>query len=868
MPFKLTTHFSPKGDQPQAIAELQAGLERNEAHQVLLGITGSGKTFTIANVIEKSQRPTLILAPNKTLAAQLYGEMKELFGENAVEYFVSYYDYYQPEAYIPSSDTYIDKDAIINDAIDRMRHSATHALLSRRDVIIVASVSCIYGIGSAESYYGLLIDLKVGEEFPRDRLLRMLVDVQYERNDVDFHRGTFRVRGDVVEVFPAYEQETAVRIEFFGDTVEAIKEVDPLRGRVKGSLERIAIYPSSHYVTPQEQMRRAITSIREELRDRLDFFDKEGRFLEKQRLEQRTLYDLEMMEQMGFCNGIENYSRHLSGRKAGDPPPTLIDYFPKDFLLILDESHQTVPQVGAMYRGDRARKETLVEYGFRLPSALDNRPLKFEEWQERAARCIYVSATPGEYELEKTKGVFVEQVIRPTGLMDPVTEVRPVSGQVDDLLKEIRDRAKKNERVLVTTLTKRMAEDLTDYYRELSVRVRYLHSDIDTLERIDILRDLRLGEFDVLVGINLLREGLDLPEVSLVAIFDADKEGFLRSPRSLIQTIGRAARNVNGRVIMYADHVTAAMKQAIEETARRRVLTEKYNTEHGIVPQTVIRAILNVNPAAGTTDYYDVPRCAAARGPPVENPKKRRSPIASSSFARQCSRPRKISNSKKLRACETNCAVSKPTAKPTGRTATPLPHRPTATTRTHRSASAVPLPHAKQKQTRRRPTKIGKRRNAALRNGSLNRSGGATRYGCGDGFGGGDRHGDGDRDGDPPRSATMHRVKSASGSAEKSLPKICPTCGERFGMDALFCPNDGSPLAIGQPGDFGPQPQQPDPYLGRELSGHIEVRQLVGVGAMGRVYRAFQKGIDRDVAVKNSPSRALGESAARHALSP
>jgi len=608
MPFKLTTQFTPKGDQPQAIAELMQGVERGERDQVLLGITGSGKTFTIANVIEKSQRPTLILAPNKTLAAQLYGEMKELFGENAVEYFVSYYDYYQPEAYIPSSDTYIDKDAIINDAIDRMRHAATHALLSRRDVIIVASVSCIYGIGSAESYYGLLIDLKVGEEFPRDRLLRMLVDVQYERNDVDFHRGTFRVRGDVVEVFPAYEQEVAVRIEFFGDTVEAIKEVDPLRGRVKGSLERIAIYPSSHYVTPQEQMRRAIGTIREELRERLDFFDKEGRFLEKQRLEQRTLYDLEMMEQMGFCNGIENYSRHLSGRKAGDPPPTLLDYFPKDFLCVVDESHQTVPQLSAMYRGDRARKETLVEYGFRLPSALDNRPLKFEEWQERVKQVIHVSATPGEYELERTKGVFVEQVIRPTGLMDPVTEVRPVSGQVDDLLKEIRDRAKKNERVLVTTLTKRMAEDLTDYYRELSVRVRYLHSDIDTLERIDILRDLRLGEFDVLVGINLLREGLDLPEVSLVAIFDADKEGFLRSPRSLIQTIGRAARNVNGRVIMYADHVTAAMKQAIEETSRRRTLQEKYNTEHGIVPQTVIRAILNVNPAAGTTDYYDVPR--------------------------------------------------------------------------------------------------------------------------------------------------------------------------------------------------------------------------------------------------------------------
>ncbi|MBX3233099.1 MAG: excinuclease ABC subunit UvrB [Labilithrix sp.] len=615
-PFKLSSNFEPRGDQPQAIKELMAGLGKGEQHQVLLGITGSGKTFTMANVIQQYGRPTLILAPNKTLAAQLYGEMKELFPENAVEYFVSYYDYYQPEAYVPSSDTYIDKDAIINDQIDRMRHSATRALLSRQDVIIVASVSCIYGIGSAESYHGLLIDLKVGEEFRRDNFLRMLVDIQYERNDVDFHRGTFRVRGDVVEVFPAYEHETAVRVEFFGDTVEAIREVDPLRGKVKGSLERYAIFPGSHYVTPQEQMRRAISQIRDELLERLDFFDKEGRFLEKQRLEQRTLYDIEMMEQMGFCNGIENYSRHLSNRKAGDPPPTLIDYFPKDFLLVLDESHQTVPQVGAMYRGDRARKETLVEYGFRLPSALDNRPLKFEEFETHVHRCVYVSATPGEYELQKAQGSFIEQVIRPTGLMDPVVEVRPVSGQVDDLLTEIRDRATKNERVLCTTLTKRMAEDLTDYYRELGVRIRYLHSDVDTLERIDILRDLRLGEFDVLVGINLLREGLDLPEVSLVAIFDSDKEGFLRSPRSLIQTIGRAARNVNGRVIMYADSITSAMKGAIEETNRRRALQEAFNKEHGIVPQTVIRAVMNINPAAGTMDYIDIPKTpkAGAKG--------------------------------------------------------------------------------------------------------------------------------------------------------------------------------------------------------------------------------------------------------------
>ena len=607
-PFKLVTQFEPKGDQPEAIRQLMKGLEQGEQHQVLLGITGSGKTFTIGNVIAQLGKPTLIMAPNKTLAAQLYGEMKELFPENAVEYFVSYYDYYQPEAYVPSSDTYIDKDAIINDQIDRMRHSATRALLSRRDVIIIASVSCIYGIGSAESYSGLLIDLKVGEEFRRDNLLRMLVDIQYERNDVDFHRGTFRVRGDVVEVFPAYESETAVRIEFFGDTVEAIREVDPIRGKAKGSMDRYAIFPGSHYVTPQEQMRRAISQIRDELRDRLDFLDKSVRFVEKQRLEQRTLYDIEMMEQMGFCNGIENYSRHLSNRKPGEAPPTLIDYFPKDFLLILDESHQTVPQIGSMYKGDRARKETLVEYGFRLPSALDNRPLQFEEFETHIKQCIHVSATPGDYELKKANGTFVEQVIRPTGLTDPQVEVRPVSGQVDDLLVEIRDRASKNERVLCTTLTKRMAEDLTDYYRELGVRIRYLHSDIDTLERIDILRDLRLGEFDVLVGINLLREGLDLPEVSLVAIFDADKEGFLRSPRSLIQTMGRAARNLNGRVIMYADNITSAMKGAMEETDRRRIIQEAYNKEHGIVPATVVRAVMNINPASGTTDYFEIPK--------------------------------------------------------------------------------------------------------------------------------------------------------------------------------------------------------------------------------------------------------------------
>jgi excinuclease ABC subunit B len=608
--FRLRTSFEPKGDQPRAIEQLVRGLGQGEKHQVLLGITGSGKTFTIANVIQQSGKPTLILAPNKTLAAQLYGEMRELFPENAVEYFVSYYDYYQPEAYIPSTDTFIDKDAIINDQIDRMRHSATVALLSRRDVIIVASVSCIYGIGSAESYHGLVIQLAVGEELRRDTLLRRLVDIQYQRNDVDFHRGTFRVRGDVVEIFPTYEQETAIRVEFFGDDIESIKEVDPLRGRVKQALERYAIYPGSHYVTPQALMRRAVASIREELRERLDFLDKEVRFLEKQRLEQRTLYDLEMMEQMGFCSGIENYSRHLSGRKAGEPPPTLLDYFPKDFLLVIDESHQTMPQLQAMYRGDRARKETLVEYGFRLPSALDNRPLKFEEFEDHVRQVIYVSATPGEYEIDRTQGVVVEQLIRPTGLTEPEVEVRAVSGQVDDLLGEIKERVTKNERVLVTTLTKRMAEDLTDFYRELGVRVRYLHSDIDTLERIDILRDLRLGEFDVLVGINLLREGLDLPEVSLVAIFDADKEGFLRSPRSLIQTMGRASRNLNGRVIMYADTVTAAMKHAIEETNRRRAVQCIYNEKHGIVPQTVVRAIMNINPASGTIDYLNIPKIA------------------------------------------------------------------------------------------------------------------------------------------------------------------------------------------------------------------------------------------------------------------
>jgi excinuclease ABC subunit B len=596
-PFKLKAPWAPAGDQPKAIKELIEGVKRGDEAQVLLGITGSGKTFSVANVIEEIAKPTLIIAHNKILAAQLYGEFKELFPENAVHYFVSYYDYYQPEAYVPTTDTFIEKDSIVNEEIDRMRHAATFALLSRRDVIIVASVSCIYGIGERGTYEAMTCELDVGTSVDRDSVLRRLVELQYERNDIDFHRGTFRVRGDTVEVFPAYEADTAVRIEWFGDQVESISEIDPMRGKAKKKLERTVIFPASHYATPAETMRRACETIRVELRSRLEELSAQGKLLERQRLEQRTMYDLESIEQMGFCSGIENYSRHLTGRSPGEPPPTLMDYFGDDYLLIIDESHQTVPQIGAMYNGDRSRKETLVEYGFRLPSALDNRPLRFDEWRHRAKQTIYVSATPAEWELNEAKGVVVEQIIRPTGLLDPEVEVRPVGHQVDDLLAEIRDRTSRGDRVLVTTLTKRMAEDLTEYYREIGVRVRYLHSDVDTLERIQIIRDLRRGEFDVLVGINLLREGLDIPEVSLVGILDADKEGFLRSERSLIQTIGRAARNIDGKVLLYADKETDSIREAVGETRRRRAVQEIYNKEHGIVPKTTSRKILDVQPA-------------------------------------------------------------------------------------------------------------------------------------------------------------------------------------------------------------------------------------------------------------------------------
>jgi excinuclease ABC subunit B len=616
--FALECPFPPRGDQPAAIDKLVAGVAQGRKHQVLLGVTGSGKTFTMANVIARVQRPTLVIAPNKTLAAQLYHEFKQMFPRNAVRYFVSYYDYYQPEAYVPSTDTYIEKDASINDEIDKLRHSATKALLERRDVVIVASVSCIYGLGSPEAYFDMMVFVEQGTDLDRDQLLRKLVDIQYQRNDYDFHRGTFRVRGDVVEVFPAYEDVSGLRLEFFGDTIEAIYEIDPIRGKVQRRIDKAAIYPASHYVTSQERMARAIQGIREELREQLVELRGQSKLLEAQRLEQRTLYDLELLEEMGFCPGIENYSRHLTGRQPGEPPPTLLNYFPEDFLLFIDESHVTVPQIGGMYRGDRSRKETLVEYGFRLPSALDNRPLNFAEFEQTVRQAIYVSATPAQYELENSRGVVVEQLIRPTGLTDPAITVKPARTQVDDLLEEIRKRVEKKERVLVTTLTKRMAEDLTDYYQGLGLKVRYLHSDIETIERVDIIRDLRKGTFDVLVGINLLREGLDLPEVSLVAILDADKEGFLRSERSLIQTIGRAARNLNGMVILYADNVTDSMKRAIGETERRRRLQSQFNREHGITPQSIVKAIGTPLVEVYEADYVTVP-LAAEKGESYES---------------------------------------------------------------------------------------------------------------------------------------------------------------------------------------------------------------------------------------------------------
>ena len=605
-PFKLISDFQPKGDQPQAIDLLSEAILEGVPHQVLLGVTGSGKTFTMANVIERVQKPTLVISHNKTLAAQLYGEFKELFPENAVEFFVSYYDYYQPEAYIPSTDTYIEKDTQINEEIDKLRHSATRSLLERNDVIIVASVSCIYGLGSPEAYHGMLLHLGKGMTISREEILSRLVEIQYERNDIDFHRGTFRVRGDVIEVFPAHEEYRAIRIQLFGDQVDALAEIDPVRGKVIQPLDKVPIYPGSHYVTFPDRMRSAIQGIQEELKERVAWFRTKDQLLEAQRLEQRTTFDLEMLQELGYCQGIENYSRHLTGRNPGEPPPTLLDYYSKDYLVFIDESHVTIPQLIGMYRGDRSRKQTLVEYGFRLPSALDNRPLMFEEFQGRVRQVVYVSATPSDYEMKISTGRIVEQIIRPTGLSDPSVEVKPAQNQVDDLLGEIQKRVKAKERVLVTTLTKRMAEDLTEYYADLGLRVKYLHSDIDTLERVEIIRDLRLGKFDVLIGINLLREGLDIPEVSLVAILDADKEGFLRSEKSLIQTFGRAARNVNGQVILYGDRMTGSMDQAILETDRRRKIQDAYNKVHRITPQTVKKSVRNILASIYESDYFTV----------------------------------------------------------------------------------------------------------------------------------------------------------------------------------------------------------------------------------------------------------------------
>ena len=589
--FKLRTEYAPTGDQPAAIEQLASNIEAGVRDQVLLGVTGSGKTFTVANVIAQVNRPALVLAPNKTLAAQLYNEFRALFPENAVEYFVSYYDYYQPEAYVPASDTYIEKDSAINDDIDKLRHAATHALLTRRDVIIVASVSCIYGLGSPEYYARLIIPVEVGQRVSMDAIITKLVDVQYQRNDMDFHRGTFRVRGDVLEVIPAYEHERALRLEFFGDEIEAVREIDPLTGEILGNIGKTVIYPASHYVSDRDNLERAMSDARDELGERLRLFQSQNKLVEAQRLEQRTQLDLEMMQELGYCTGIENYSRHLDGRKEGDPPATLLDYFPDDFVLFADESHISIPQVGGMFKGDRSRKTTLVDFGFRLPSALDNRPLEFHEFLERLNQVVYVSATPGKWELERSQGIVAEQIIRPTGLLDPEVEVRPVKGQIDDLLGECRARVEKHERVLVTTLTKRMAEDLTEYLNSMGVAARYLHSDIDTMERMAIIKALRAGEFDVLVGINLLREGLDIPEVSLVTILDADKEGFLRSTGSLIQTFGRAARNAGGKVLLYADTVTASMRAAMGETARRRAKQQDWNETHGITPTTISKPL-------------------------------------------------------------------------------------------------------------------------------------------------------------------------------------------------------------------------------------------------------------------------------------
>lgn len=606
--FELVSNYQPQGDQPKAIDQLVKGINEGRKHQTLLGATGTGKTFTMSNVIKEVNKPTLVIAHNKTLAGQLYSEFKEFFPNNAVEYFVSYYDYYQPEAYVPQTDTFIEKDASINDEIDKLRHSATSALFERKDVIIVASVSCIYGLGSPEEYREMVLSLRTEMEIERNELLRKLVDIQYARNDIDFQRGTFRVRGDVVEIFPASRDEHCVRVEFFGDEIERIREVDALTGEILGEREHVAIFPASHFVTREEKMKKAIINIEEELEERLKALREEGKLLEAQRLEQRTRYDLEMMREMGFCSGIENYSRHLTLRPAGSTPYTLLDYFPDDFLMVIDESHVTIPQIRGMYNGDQARKQVLVDHGFRLPSALDNRPLRFEEFEKHIHNIVYVSATPGPYELEHTPEM-VEQIIRPTGLPDPIIEVRPIEGQIDDLIGEIQQRIERNERVLVTTLTKKMSEDLTDYLKEIGIKVTYLHSEIKTLERIEIIRDLRLGKHDVLVGINLLREGLDIPEVSLVAILDADKEGFLRSERSLIQTIGRAARNAEGRVIMYADKITNSMEIAINETKRRREQQEAYNEKHGITPKTInkkIRDVIRATHAAEDQEEYQV----------------------------------------------------------------------------------------------------------------------------------------------------------------------------------------------------------------------------------------------------------------------